>query len=68
MKLKIYCPVCEVHFLVKDPLKKGDTVICLVCGAKLVVDQEEPIVASRFTQPPLDEILERIENYAQLRG
>lgn len=68
MKDKLYCPVCEVHFLVKTPLKKGDTVICPVCGAKLVVDQEEPFTASRYVQAPLEEILERIENYARLRG
>ncbi|MCR6544424.1 ferredoxin-thioredoxin reductase catalytic domain-containing protein [Dehalobacterium formicoaceticum] len=68
MKDKLFCPVCEVSFILKNPLKKGDTVVCPVCGAKLVVDGEEPLSASRFPQPPLNEIVERIDNYAQLKG
>ncbi|WP_148134454.1 ferredoxin-thioredoxin reductase catalytic domain-containing protein [Candidatus Formimonas warabiya] len=68
MRDKVYCPVCRVSFLVKEPPHTGETLICPVCGAKLTIAQEHPLEAVRSPQKPEEEILERVENYARLRG
>ena len=69
MKNKIYCPVCRVHFVSKDPLKPGTEIICLICGARLVITEVEPHVSARkVSQEPEAEIYERVETYANLKG
>jgi hypothetical protein len=69
MKTKIFCSVCEVSFVYRDSLALGDSVICPVCGARLEIIKLEPEVeAVRFPQKPEDEILERIDNYARIKG
>lgn len=69
MTNKIYCPVCRVSFVSKEAKKEGDVVTCTVCGAKLLVTEPSPEVrARRFPQSPRDEIYDRVETYARLKG
>jgi len=68
MSNKVFCPVCLVSFIVKDPLKEKDTVLCPVCGAKLEITAVSPeITARRFPQAPEAEIRDRVENFARFR-
>lgn len=69
MSNRVFCPVCLVSFIIKDPLKEKDTVLCPICGAKLEITAVSPeITARRFPQEPEAEIRERVENFARLRG
>ena len=69
MSNRVFCQVCLVSFIVKNPLKEKDTVLCPVCGAKLEITAVSPeIKARRFPQAPEAEIRERVENFARLRG
>lgn len=69
MSNRVFCPVCLVSFISKNPLKEKDTVLCPVCGAKLEITAVSPeITARRFPQAPEAEIRERVENFARLRG
>ncbi|AEG60231.1 ferredoxin-thioredoxin reductase catalytic domain-containing protein [Desulforamulus ruminis] len=69
MKHKILCPVCQVAFLQEGHLKPQEVVICPVCGAKLEVTEVEPEISARkLEQPPQEEIEQRIEAFAKLRG
>ncbi len=68
MRHKIYCPVCQVSFLHRGAVKRGDTVICTACGAELEVTATEPeVVAGRAALEPEKEIRDRVENFARLR-
>ena len=69
MKNKIYCPVCRVHFVSKDLLEPGKEVICLVCGARLEITEVKAQVSARkASQDPEEEIYDRVETYAYLKG
>ncbi|HOL17452.1 MAG TPA: ferredoxin-thioredoxin reductase catalytic domain-containing protein [Bacillota bacterium] len=69
MKHKIFCEVCRVSFIHRGELKAGETVICTVCGARLEVLELKPEVkARRYPQEPEQEIRERVDNFARLRG
>ena len=69
VKHKIYCEVCRVTFIFNGSLEAGDAVVCTVCGAKLEVTALEPEAAARrYPQDPEQEIRERAENFARLRG
>jgi hypothetical protein len=69
MSNKVFCPVCLVSFIAKEPLKEKDTVLCPVCGAKLEITATSPeITARRFPQAPDMEIRERVENFARIKG
>jgi Ferredoxin thioredoxin reductase catalytic beta chain len=69
MSNKVFCPVCLVSFIIKDPLKEKDTVLCPICGAKLEIAAVSPeITARRFPQAPEAEIRDRVDNFARLRG
>ncbi len=69
MKHKIFCEVCRVSFIHRGELKAGAAVICTVCGARLEVLEVEPeIKARRFPQEPEQEIRERVDTFARLRG
>jgi ferredoxin-thioredoxin reductase catalytic subunit len=67
---KILCPVCQVAFILKEEKEEGKTVVCPVCGAVLTLHQE----GNAWTlHRPLhlrleEEIRQRIENFARLRG
>lgn len=69
MKHKIYCEVCQVSFIHQGGVEKGAAVVCTVCGAKLEIVAVEPeIEARRYLQEPEQEIRERVDNFARLRG
>ena len=69
MKHKIYCEVCRVSFIQKGTLEKGQIVICTVCGAELEISQDEPeLKADRYRPEPSQEIYNRVDNFARLRG
>ncbi len=69
MKNKIYCPVCRLYFVSKEPLEPGTELICLICGARLEITELEPQVSARkASQEPEEEIYERLEAYAHLKG
>jgi Zn-finger nucleic acid-binding protein len=69
MASKIYCPVCQITFSHKEPLSADEILICPVCGAKLQVAALAPeIQVEKLPQPPDEEINDRIEEFARLRG
>lgn len=69
MRSKIYCPVCRVHFVSRDPLQAGAEVICLVCGARLEITAVKPqVTARKAPQKPEEEIYDRVETFANLKG
>jgi hypothetical protein len=69
MSNKVFCPVCLVSFIIKEPLKERDTVLCPVCGAKLEITATSPeVTARRLPQRPEVEIRERVDNFARLKG
>lgn len=71
MKNKIYCPVCQIHFLYREAPEEGRVVICPICGAKLEItgDAAEGEIPSRkYPQSPEEEIRERVDTYAKLKG
>jgi hypothetical protein len=69
VKHKIYCEVCRVAFIHQGEVEVGATVICTVCGAKLEITAMDPeIEAHRYPQEPEQEIRERVDHFARLRG
>jgi len=69
VKHKIYCEVCRVSFIYNGEPEVGAAIICTVCGARLEVLSGHPEVeARRYPQDPEEEIRERAENFARLRG
>jgi lysine biosynthesis protein LysW len=69
MKNSITCPVCGVAFSYQDEPEVGAVLICPVCGAKIEVAAVAPAFQIRkLLQEPEVEIVERIENFARLRG
>lgn len=69
MSQTIYCPVCRVNFKPKEALKPGAVVICRVCGARMEVLQVEPeIEARKYPQEPGEEIYDRVNTFAELKG
>jgi len=64
-----FCPVCRTPFVIKEDLEKGAVIICPVCGARLEITALDPEVKVRkFPQSPIDEITERVDNFARLRS
>ena len=39
---KIFCPVCQVSFVVGEEKEAGKRIICPVCGAVLVLEKITP--------------------------
>ena len=69
MKNKILCPVCQVTFIVKEPLMENGALLCPVCGAKLVITAISPdTIVRKLPQEPKVEISERVDNFARLKG
>ncbi len=71
MKNKIYCPVCQIKFIYREPVKKGEAVICPICGAKLEITggaADGEIPAKIYPQNPEEEIRERVDTFASLKG
>ena len=69
MKNKIYCPVCQLHFVSQNTLEPGTEVICLICGARLEITEVKPDISARKAlQEPEEEIYDRVETYAHLKG
>lgn len=69
MSNKVFCPVCLVSFIIKEPLKEKDTVLCPVCGAMLEITATSPeVTARRLPQRPEVEIRERVDKFARLKG
>lgn len=69
MASKIYCSVCQVTFIHKGSLTANAILICPACGAKLQVAALYPeIQVEKFPQLPEEEINNRIEEFARLRG
>ncbi len=68
MKNKIFCEVCQVSFLHRGEITRGQVVVCAVCGAELEVTGLEPEPkAQRVRVAPEEEIRARVENFARLR-
>ena len=67
---KIFCPVCQVSFVVGEEKEAGKRIICPVCGAVLVLEKDNTAwIAKRpMDLTPEEEIRMRIENFARLRG
>lgn len=69
MTNKIFCPVCQVAFIVKGPLAENEPVLCPVCGAILEITAISPeIMVRKLPQEPEVEIRERVDNFARLKG
>lgn len=69
MKSKVYCPVCRVSFISQEELSRGSVLLCPVCGAKLeVTETGSGVSARRYPQGPEQEIRERVDTYARLKG
>jgi lysine biosynthesis protein LysW len=69
MKNSIICPVCGVSFIYRNEPEIGTVLICPICGAKIEVVAIAPEFQIRkLLQEPEAEIVERIENFARLRG
>ncbi|RJQ28602.1 MAG: hypothetical protein C4589_06075 [Peptococcaceae bacterium] len=69
MKSKVFCPVCLVSFVSREPLERGSVLICPVCGAKLeVTETGDEVLARKFPQEPAGEITERVDTFARLKG
>jgi len=69
MSNKVFCPVCRVAFISKESPEPGAVLVCPVCGARLeVVETGLKIRVRRFPQEPKDEIYDRAETFAGLKG
>lgn len=69
MRIKIYCPVCNLHFASKEEVQEGQQVICPICAARLEIVQTSPeIETRRYPQDPETEIRERVDTYARMKG
>ena len=61
MRIKIYCPVCNLHFALKEEVQEGQQVICPICAARLEIVRTSPeIETRRYPQDPETEIRERV--------
>jgi DNA-directed RNA polymerase subunit M/transcription elongation factor TFIIS len=57
MRPRVYCPVCQSHFVPREPLEKGSMVTCSVCGALIEILEVSPEIGSqKAIQEPLEEI------------
>ena len=69
MRIKIYCPVCSLHFALKEEVREGQQVICPICAARLEIVRTSPeIETRRYPQDPETEIRERVDTYARMKG
>ena len=69
MRSRVYCPVCQAHFVPRGLVEKGAILTCSVCGALVEVLEVSPEIKSRKAiQEPLEEITQRVEAFARLRG
>jgi ferredoxin-thioredoxin reductase catalytic subunit len=65
----ITCPVCGVAFIYREEAEPGAVLICPVCGAKIEALATAPeFLVHKLPQEPETEIVERIDNFARLRG
>lgn len=69
-KKKIYCGVCRVSFYYREPLREGEVILCPVCAAKLeiILLREKEAEARKLPQEPRDEIYDRVDAFARLKG
>lgn len=66
---RVFCPVCSARFLPERHGGDGDAVVCPVCGQKLVLRRSESGWAGeRIDQYSDQEIIDRIEEFARIRG
>lgn len=66
---RVYCPVCQARFKAPEDARKGDVVVCTICGQKLSLRMSEEGWAGDRADPHTEqEMRERAENFAQLRG
>jgi len=67
---KIFCPVCQVSFILREEKKAGKKITCPVCGAVLVLEKDNSSWLARRPDDltPEEEIRARIENFARLRN
>lgn len=70
MKAKATCPVCQVAFVLQQDYQAGETLVCPVCGAKLIVIKSgsEVVEVEKAPQTPEEEINQRVSEYARLRN
>lgn len=69
MSSSITCPVCDAAFIYRAEAEPGAVLICPICGAKIEVAAAAPELRVRkLPQEPEAEIVERIDNFARLRG
>ena len=69
MKHKIYCPVCRLDFLSTEAPTLKAVIICPICAAMLEIAEITPkAVARRLAQEAGQEIRERVDTYARLKG
>lgn len=69
MKYKIYCPVCRLDFLSTEVPAIKAVVICPICAARLEIAEVAPgAVGRRLSQDAVEEIRERVDTYARLKG
>ncbi|NLZ28774.1 MAG: hypothetical protein GX887_07405 [Firmicutes bacterium] len=69
MKGKIKCPVCREIFESKEGTPAAGKVICSACGSQLELkDRGTQLEAKRWPQPPEEEIRERVDTFARLKG
>jgi len=66
---RVYCPVCLARFKMEQGWSDGTTVVCPVCGQKLMlVRAPDGWQGERVDKGTEKEIRERAENYARLKG
>lgn len=66
---RVYCPVCQAKFRFMDAWSEGDTVVCPVCGQRLVLRREGGSwVGDRAEALTEEEIRDRVEHFAELKG
>ena len=66
---RVYCPVCQARFRFDEGWKEGDLVVCPICGQKLrLARQASEWIGERPEKGLENEIRERVDNYARLKG
>ena len=66
---RVCCPVCLTRFKFLPAWKEGDTVVCPICGEKLLLERKpEGWVGARIERGTEREIRERTNEFARLRG
>lgn len=70
MRAKTYCPVCQLDFVIaEENFFEGSVVLCRICGAKIEITAVGPTIEGRkWAQKPEEEIVERVDTFASLRG